>query len=140
MFSSKPIHKLPSFAVFNRGMTDGNRLINWEFHFLGANQDTTHEQMNTDAHNAATASCSTEGGIGSARALSRKARAMQESMSPYYTAASNGGFMKPIDEVLGMMGERGDISTPLGVEFFYNSIAEPKALTLFHSPIEIYSF
>jgi uncharacterized protein YegL len=74
----------------------------WEFLFLGANQDAiaTAAQMNIHAHNAATASYSAEGVRGSAKAFSRKARAMRESISAEYGAAPNEDLSKSMDEIL----------------------------------------
>ena len=80
----------------------------WEFLFLGANQDAiaTAAQMNIHAHNAATASFSAEGVSGSAKAFSRKARAMRESLSAEYNAAPNEDLMKPMSEILREEEER----------------------------------
>jgi len=74
----------------------------WEFLFLGANQDAiaTAAQMNIHAHNAATASYSVEGVRGSAKAFSRKARAMRESLSMEYEAAPNEDLIKPMGDIL----------------------------------------
>jgi uncharacterized protein YegL len=74
----------------------------WEFLFLGANQDAiaTAAQMNIHAHNAATASYSTEGVMGSTKAFSRKVQAMRESISADYCGAPSQDLMKPMDEIL----------------------------------------
>ena len=86
------------FAIFTDGEENASRRFTWkdiagkirrrqekqgwQFLFLGANQDAiaTAAQMNIHAHNAATASYSADGVQGSARAFSRKARAMREAM------------------------------------------------------------
>jgi uncharacterized protein YegL len=74
----------------------------WEFLFLGANQDAiaTAAQMNIHAHNAATASHTAEGVRGSAKAISRKAQAMRESLSMEYMAAPNEDLIKPMGDIL----------------------------------------
>ena len=74
----------------------------WEFLFLGANQDAiaTAAQMNIHAHNAATASYSTEGVRGSNKAFSRKVQAMRESLSAEYCANPNADLNKPMDQIL----------------------------------------
>jgi hypothetical protein len=81
----------------------------WQFLFLGANQDAiaTAAQMNIHAHNAATASYSADGVQGSARAFSRKARAMRESLSENDNAAPNADLMKPMGDILREEEERG---------------------------------
>jgi uncharacterized protein YegL len=81
----------------------------WQFLFLGANQDAiaTAAQMNIHAHNAATASYSADGVQGSARAFSRKARAMRESLSENDNAAPNADWMKPMGDILREEEERG---------------------------------
>jgi len=74
----------------------------WEFLFLGANQDAiaTAAQMNIHAHNAATASHTAEGVRGSAKAISRKAQAMRESLSMEYMATPNEDLIKPMGDIL----------------------------------------
>jgi hypothetical protein len=74
----------------------------WQFLFLAANQDAiaTAAQMNIHAHNAATASFSEKGVQGSARAFSRKAKAMRESLvedGPQYSRAD---LERPMDQIL----------------------------------------
>lgn len=106
------------FAIFTDGEENSSRRFTWqdiagkirrrqekqgwEFLFLGANQDAiaTAAQMNIHAHNAATASYSTEGVRGSAKAFSRKVQAIRESMSADYCGAPSGDLMKPMDEIL----------------------------------------
>ena len=56
--------------------------------------------MNIHAHNAATASYSTEGVRGSNKAFSRKVQAMRESISADYCGAPNEDLMKPMGEIL----------------------------------------
>jgi len=63
--------------------------------------------MNIHAHNAATASYSADGVQGSARAFSRKARAMRESLSENDNAAPNADLMKPMGDILREEEERG---------------------------------
>lgn len=74
----------------------------WQFLFLAANQDAiaTAAQMNIHAHNAATASFSEKGVQGSARAFSRKAKAMRESLvedGPQYSRAD---LERPMEQIL----------------------------------------
>lgn len=80
----------------------------WQFLFLAANQDAiaTAAQMNIHAHNAATASFSEKGVQGSARAFSRKAKAMRESLvadGPQYSKAD---LDRPMDQILREEEER----------------------------------
>ena len=106
------------FAIFTDGHENSSRRFTWqdiagkirrrqekqgwEFLFLGANQDAiaTAAQMNIHAHNAATASYSTEGVMGSTKAFSRKVQAMRESISAEHGAAPNEDLMKPMGEIL----------------------------------------
>jgi uncharacterized protein YegL len=74
----------------------------WQFLFLAANQDAiaTAAQMNIHAHNAATATFSEKGVQGSARAFSRKAKAMRESLvedGPQYSRAD---LERPMEQIL----------------------------------------
>jgi Mg-chelatase subunit ChlD len=112
------------FAIFTDGEENASRRFTWkdiagkirrrqerqgwEFLFLGANQDAiaTAAQMNIHSRNAATASFSAEGVSGSAKAFSRKARAMRESLSAEYNAAPNEDLMKPMSEILREEEER----------------------------------
>jgi len=113
------------FAIFTDGEENASRRFTWkdiagkirrrqekqgwQFLFLGANQDAiaTAAQMNIHAHNAATASYSADGVQGSARAFSRKAKAMRESLSENYNAAPNADLMKPMGDILREEEERG---------------------------------
>jgi uncharacterized protein YegL len=113
------------FAIFTDGEENASRRFTWkdiagkirrrqekqgwQFLFLGANQDAiaTAAQMNIHAHNAATASYSADGVQGSARAFSRKARAMRESLSENDNAAPNADLMKPMGDILREEEERG---------------------------------
>ena len=104
------------FAIFTDGEENASRKIRrrqekqgWQFLFLGANQDAiaTAAQMNIHAHNAATASYSADGVQGSARAFSRKARAMREALSESDDAAPNADLMKPMGDILREEEERG---------------------------------
>jgi uncharacterized protein YegL len=106
------------FAIFTDGQENASRRFTWkdiagkirrrqekqgwEFLFLGANQDAiaTAAQMNIHAHNAATASYSTEGVKGSAKAFSRKVQAMRESISADYAADTNEDLNKPMGDIL----------------------------------------
>jgi len=106
------------FAIFTDGEENSSRRFTWQdiagkirrrqerqgwqFLFLAANQDAiaTAAQMNIHAHNAATAHNSPDGVRGSAKAFSRKARAMRESLSADYHAAPNEDLMKPMGEIL----------------------------------------
>jgi hypothetical protein len=74
----------------------------WQFLFLAANQDAiaTAAQMNIHANNAATASYTDKGVQGSARAFSRKTRAIRESLvadGPQYSKAD---LDRPMDQIL----------------------------------------
>lgn len=113
------------FAIFTDGEENASRRFTWkdiagkirrrqekqgwQFLFLGANQDAiaTAAQMNIHAHNAATASYSADGVQGSARAFSRKARAMREALSENDNAAPNADLMKPMSDILREEEERG---------------------------------
>jgi uncharacterized protein YegL len=113
------------FAIFTDGEENASRRFTWkdiagkirrrqekqgwQFLFLGANQDAiaTAAQMNIHAHNAATASYSADGVQGSARAFSRKARAMREALSESDDAAPNADLMKPMGDILREEEERG---------------------------------
>ena len=113
------------FAIFTDGEENASRRFTWkdiagkirrrqekqgwQFLFLGANQDAiaTAAQMNSHAHNAATASYSADGVQGSARAFSRKARAMREALSESVDAAPNADLMKPMGDILREEEERG---------------------------------
>ncbi len=113
------------FAIFTDGEENASRRFTWkeiagkirrrqekqgwQFLFLGANQDAiaTAAQMNIHAHNAATASYSADGVQGSARAFSRKARAMRESLSENDNAAPNADLMKPMGDILREEEKRG---------------------------------
>lgn len=74
----------------------------WQFLFLGANQDAiaTAAQMNIHAYNAATASYSDKGVQGSARAFSRKTRALRESLAVEGMVAVNEDLHRSMDEIL----------------------------------------
>ncbi|MBP6782170.1 MAG: hypothetical protein KA152_00150 [Verrucomicrobiales bacterium] len=74
----------------------------WQFLFLGANQDAiaTAAQMNIHAHNAATASYSDKGVQGSARAFSRKATALRESLMAEGPSQLNQDLNRSMDQIL----------------------------------------
>jgi len=112
------------FAIFTDGEENASRRFTWQdiagkirrrqekqgwqFLFLGANQDAiaTAAQMNIHAHNAATASYSDKGVQGSARAFSRKARAIRESLvadGPQYSKAD---LERSMDQILREEEER----------------------------------
>jgi hypothetical protein len=80
----------------------------WQFLFLGANQDAiaTAAQMNIHAHNAATASYSDKGVQGSARAFSRKTRALRESLSADGPSQLNQDINRSMDQILREEEER----------------------------------
>lgn len=74
----------------------------WQFLFLAANQDAiaTAAQMNIHAHNAATASYSDKGVQGSARAFSRKTKALRESLMPDGPSQLNQDINLSMDQIL----------------------------------------
>jgi len=74
----------------------------WQFLFLGANQDAiaTAAQMNIHAHNAATASYSDKGVQGSARAFSRKTKALRESLMADGPSQLNQDINRSMDQIL----------------------------------------
>jgi uncharacterized protein YegL len=80
----------------------------WQFLFLGANQDAiaTAAQMNIHAHNAATASYSDKGVQGSARAFSRKTKALRESLMPDGPSQLNQDIHRSMDQILREEEER----------------------------------
>ncbi len=111
------------FAIFTDGLENASSRFNWkdlaakikerqekegwQFLFLAANQDAiaTAAQMNIDAHNAATASYTDKGVQGSARAFSRKTRAIRESLvadGPQYSKAD---LDRPMDRFCGGGGK-----------------------------------
>lgn len=80
----------------------------WQFLFLGANQDAiaTAAQMNIHAHNSATASYSDKGVKGSARAFSRKTKALRESLMASEPSPLSQDIKRSIDQILREEEER----------------------------------
>jgi hypothetical protein len=74
----------------------------WQFLFLAANQDAiaTAAQMNILAQNSATASYTNEGVQGSARALSRKTKAIRESLEAEGPMFPSEDLHRPMGEIL----------------------------------------
>ncbi len=80
----------------------------WQFLFLAANQDAiaTAAQMNIHADNAATASFSEKGVHSSARAFSRKTRALRESLCEEDLRAPNQDLNFSMEQILKEEEER----------------------------------
>lgn len=80
----------------------------WQFLFLAANQDAiaTAAQMNIHAHNAATASYTDKGVQGSARAFSRKTKALRESLMADGPSQLNQDINRSMDQILREEEER----------------------------------
>jgi hypothetical protein len=74
----------------------------WHFLFLAANQDAiaTAAQMHIHANHAATATFSDKGVQGSARAFSRKAKAMRESLAEEAPPYLSRDLELPMDQIL----------------------------------------
>lgn len=114
--ASRPVQVI--FAIFTDGLENASSRYTWkdlaakikerqekegwQFLFLAANQDAiaTAAQMNIHAHNAATASYSDEGVQGSAKAFSRKTRALRESIAAEGTVVVNEDLHRSMDEIL----------------------------------------
>lgn len=120
------IHALPKtslplqviFAIFTDGLENASSRYTWkdlaakikerqekegwQFLFLAANQDAiaTAAQMNIHAHNAATASYSDKGVQGSARAFSRKTKALRESLTADGPSQLNQDINRSMDQIL----------------------------------------
>jgi hypothetical protein len=125
--AAMPLGSRPSqviFAIFTDGLENASSRFTWkdlaakikerqekdgwQFLFLGANQDAiaTAAQMNIHAHNAATASYSDKGVQGSARAFSRRTRAIRESLAAEGTVVLNEDLHRSMDEILREEEER----------------------------------
>jgi hypothetical protein len=114
--ASRPVQVI--FAIFTDGLENASSRYTWkdlaakikerqekdgwQFLFLGANQDAiaTAAQMNIHAHNAATASYSDKGVQGSARAFSRKTRALRESLTADGPSQLNQEINRSMDQIL----------------------------------------
>lgn len=112
------------FAIFTDGLENASRRYTWrqlsdkirerqekegwQFLFLAANQDAiaTAAQMNIHADNAATASFSDKGVQGSARAFSRKTRALRESLTAEGPAPLNEDLNRSMEQLLREEEER----------------------------------
>lgn len=120
--ASRPVQVI--FAIFTDGLENASSRYTWkdlaakikerqekdgwQFLFLGANQDAiaTAAQMNIHAHNAATASYSDKGVQGSARAFSRKTKALRESLTADGPSQLNQDINRSMDQILREEEER----------------------------------
>jgi hypothetical protein len=114
--ASRPVQVI--FAIFTDGLENASSRYTWkdlaakikerqekegwQFLFLAANQDAiaTAAQMNILAQNSATASYTNEGVQGSARALSRKTKAIRESLEAEGPMFPSEDLHRPMGEIL----------------------------------------